>query len=96
MEYKIEIEPFAYAQIIESVSFLKNVSFDAAEKLYKEIMDSIQSLCTMPFRYPIDDTYHVATEEERKMVLANGKYFILYSIDNESVIVEYFHDSRRK
>ena len=41
MEYKIEIEPLAYAQILEAVEFLKRVSFSAAESLYKEIMDSL-------------------------------------------------------
>lgn len=95
MEYKIEIEPLAYAQILEAVEFLKRVSFSAAESLYKEIMESISSLSSMPLRFPIDDTYKVSKEEERKMIICNGRYFILYCIENNSVHVEYFHDSRQ-
>jgi quinol-cytochrome oxidoreductase complex cytochrome b subunit len=50
----------------------------------------------MPFRYPVDDTYKVASQEERKMIIGNGRYFVLYCVENNVVCIEYFHDSRRK
>ncbi len=95
MEYKIRIEPIAFSQILESIDFLKNVSLEAAENLYKEINESIDSLKTMPFRYPVDPTYQVSDEEERKMIIGKGRYFILYCIEKDTVCVEYFHDSRQ-
>ena len=85
MEYKIRIEPLAYSQILEAVDFLKNVSYEAAEKLYDEIIKSIKSLKDLPFRYPVDSTYNVAKDEERKMILGNGRYFILYCIENDAI-----------
>lgn len=96
MEYAIRIEPSAYLQIIDAISFLKKVSIEAAEQLYKEIFESINSLKEMPFRYPVDDTYKVASQEERKMIIGNGRYFVLYCVENNVVCIEYFHDSRRK
>ena len=95
MEYKIRIEPLAYSQILEAVDFLKNVSYEAIEKLYDEIIKSIKSLKDLPFRYPVDSTYNVAKDEERKMIVGNGRYFILYCIENDEVCIEYFHDSRQ-
>ena len=95
MEYKIRIEPLVYIQILDSLNFLKKVSLEAANKLHQEIMNGISSLKTMPYRFPVDERYSVAGQEERKMIISNGRYFVLYCIEGDTICVEYFYDSRQ-
>lgn len=96
MKYKVIIEQTAYSQIIECLVFVKKVSIDAANNLYVLIMDSTKSLKEYPYRYPVDSRYNVANQEERKMVIGNGRYIVLYAIEKNNVFVEYFKDARRK
>lgn len=94
--YKVDISPFAYTEILDSVAFLMNASKEAAEELYKVVMEGISSLQEFPFRCPVDSTYNVASEEERKMLFCNGRYQLFYCVSDDVVYVECFHDSRRK
>ena len=50
--YKISISQRAFSDITECVLFVKNVSKEAANDLYNEIMESIKSLSTFPNKYP--------------------------------------------
>ena len=96
MKYKVDISPLAYSEIIDSVSFLKKVSSKAAEELFQNVIQAIRSLEDFPLRYPTDETFKVSIEEERKMVLGNGRYQIFYCVVNDTVYVECFHDSRKQ
>ena len=95
-KYSVIIDPAAFSQILDCVSFLKNVSFEAAELLFKDIMNSIYSLENMPLRNPIATETMVLDEEERRMLIGNGRYYALYCIEGNNIYVEYFGDSRKK
>lgn len=94
--YSVIIDPAAFSQILDCVTFFKKVSFEAAEKLFKDIMDSIYSLENMPLRNPVAPETMVLDEEERRMLIGNGRYYALYCIDGKNIYVEYFGDSRKK
>ena len=96
MKYTVIIEQNAFDQIIDCVIFVKNVSTESATKLYEEIMESIRSLEEFPLRNPVDPDFKVANQEERKMIISNGRYFILYSVTDKEVFVEYFKDARKR
>ena len=51
-DYKIDITQQAFLDIYECISFVKNVSKEAANDLYQEIMNSIRSLVEFPKKYP--------------------------------------------
>ena len=94
--YSVIIDPAAFSQILDCVTFLKKVSFEAAEKLFKDIMDSIYSLENMPLRNPAAPETMVLDEEERRMLIGNGRYYVLYCIDGKNIYAEFFGDSRKK
>lgn len=93
--YSVIIDPAAFSQILDCVSFLKRVSFEAAEILFKNIMDSIYSLENMPLRNPVVTEAIVLDQEERKILIGNGRYYALYCIEGNKIYVEYFGDSRK-
>ena len=96
MKYEIFIEPSAYTEIREAVHFVNNVSNIAGKELRNEIMSSIDSLKMMPNRHPIVEKYKVLGKDRRKMLIGNGRYFILYTVHENIVYIELFGDSRRK
>ena len=94
-EYKIIIAHRAYVDLIERVSFLKNVSVEAAESLRVEIIDSIRSLSTFPEAYPVIENLTICGFMVRKMPIHNGRYLILYKIEEDTVTVYDVIDSRK-
>lgn len=95
-KYQVRIEPEAYYQIINSISFIKTVSAKAASKLFQIILESINSLSEFPERFPITERYKLFGSSERQMTIVKGRYSILYVIEGDTVCVEYFVDSRKK
>ena len=95
-KYQVRIEPEAYYQIINSISFIKTVSIKAASKLFQIILESINSLSEFPERFPITERYKLFGSSERQMTIVKGRYSILYVIEGDDVYFEYFVDSRKK
>ena len=96
MNFKIEVSQKAFNLINEAVSFVNNVSHEAALSLYKEIMESIRSLETMPRRCPVVKFLSSAAVEIRKMNVNDGRYSLLYSIKEDVVFINSFIDLRQK
>lgn len=93
--YKINITQRAYSSISECVMFVKNVSFDAAKTLYEDIISSIKSLSTMPNKYPEINGLLIRGCKVRKMPIHNGKYVILFKVENDNVDVYDIIDVRK-
>ena len=93
--YKISISQRAFSDITECVLFVKNVSKVAANDLYNEIMESIKSLSTFPNKYPEVDGLLIRQSKVRKMTIHNGRYFILYKVDDGVVYIYDILDSRK-
>lgn len=96
MEFKAIIRPTAYLQIIEAVGFVAKVSIEASQNLYQEIMDAFNSLKEFPYRFPIDERFNIFKKPEHKIVLGKGRYFALYYVEKDMVIIEQFCDNRKK
>ena len=79
--------------LTEHVFFLASVNPEAAKKLQTRIMDAIRSLETMPKRYPYLDPDD-RRSPYRKMVVPQ-QYLIIYTIQDDTVYVEYVLDGRQ-
>ena len=95
-KYHVIVDPAAFSEILECVNFLKNVSFGAAELLFSEIINSINSLEEIPFRFPAVPEFTVLDQDEHKMIIGHGRYYVLYCIESDVVHIEYFGDVRKK
>ena len=93
--YKIEITQRAFSDIYECVLFVKNVSQNAAEALYKEIIESINSLSAYPNAFPEIEGLKIKDYKVRKMVIHHGRYVILYKIQLDTVVIYDIFDVRK-
>ena len=80
--YEVSISQRAYSNLLECVSFVKNVSSNAAKDLYDEIMTSIKSLSDFPNKYPEVEGLLIRQSKIRKMVIHKGRYVILYKVED--------------
>jgi len=94
--YKIIITQRAFSDITENVLFVKNVSIEAAKELYKEIIASIQSLSPFPNKYPEIEGLRIKGSRIRKMTIHQGRYIVLYKVEDENVIIYDVIDVRRE
>lgn len=94
MKYKILISTTSYNQITECVSFVANVSADAAKQLYLEIKKSINSLEEMPERCPLVNELKTIFGATRKLLINNGRYAALFRINGDTVFINYLIDLR--
>ena len=92
---KIIIAHRAYVDLIECVSFLKNVSVEATESLRVEIIDSIRSLSSLPESHPVIENLTISGIRVRKMPIHNGRCLILYKVEGDTVTVYDVIDSRK-
>ena len=94
-EYKIVITQRAFSDISECVLFVKNVSKEAAENLYLEIIDSIKSLSTFPNKCSEIEGLLIKESKVRKMPIHNGRYMILYKVEQDVVTIYDILDTRK-
>lgn len=94
-KYNIIISPRAQSDLAERVSFISRVSFEAGIKLADDIYSSIESLETFPERNPIFEMMIMFPFVIRKLIV-NNIYIILYSIEENDVVILRIIDSRRK
>jgi len=94
-KYSVTISQRAFTSIFECVSFLKKVSIESAEELYKEMMNSIKYLSSYPDRNPKIANLSIQQIPIRRMIICNGRYAILYKVNNNDVFVYDVLDNRR-
>ena len=95
IEQKIIITQRAYSDIIECVFFVNNVSKKAAQDLYSEIINSIESLKSYPNAYPCIEGLTIGGINIRKMPIHHGRYLVIYKVDVNSVTIYDVIDSRK-
>ena len=95
-KYQIIISSKAQSDLSECVSFVLNVSKEAAIKLSDDVFNAIESLSNFPESNPIFEMPSAFPLIVRKKVV-NRRYLLLYCVEEESKIVIYrILDSRRK
>ena len=95
-KFKVVISQRAFTSIFECVSFVKKVSIKSAENLYKEIMTAINSLSTNPNRNPEIKDLAIRQVPIRRMIICDGRYGIIYKINNNDEVFIYdVLDNRR-
>ena len=93
--YSITITQKAYSSITECVLFVNNVSSDAANHLYEEMMNAIRSLSSFPNKYPEVPGLLIRDIKVRKMPIHDGRYVILYKVENDNVVIYDIIDMRK-
>ena len=93
-KFSIIISSKAQLDLAESVSFVANVSKEAAIQLANDIYSSIDSLSAFPERNPIFEMPKSFPFVVRKLII-NKRDIALYAIENNSVIVYRIIDSRK-
>ena len=94
-KYTIIINSKALSDLSECVSFVLRVSKEAAIKLKDDVFSSIESLSIFPEKNPIFEMPKSFPFVMRKQII-NDRYIVLYSIEEDKVIVYRILDSRRK
>lgn len=95
MKYKITITKRAKYNIVECVDFVRLISESAAKRLMDEILFSIESLTTMPFRFPEINQVIQSENTFRKISIQNGRYSIIYAVSKNTVTIYDILDSRK-
>lgn len=94
-KYKIVITQRAFSDISECVLFVNVVSNDAAKKLYEEIIKSIRSLETFPEAFPVIEGLTIGNIKVRRTPIHNGRYMIVYKVEQDVVTIYDILDSRK-
>ena len=94
-EYNIVITQRAFSDITECVLFVKNVSSEAANNLFNEIITKINSLKSFPNSYPEIEGLTIGGTKIRRMPIHNGRYLILYKVETDLVTIYDVVDSRK-
>ena len=92
--YQIIISFKAQSDLSDCVSFLLNVSKEAAKQLADDIYSAIESLNVFPERNPVFEMPKSFPFIVRKHVV-NNRYILLYSVEDKSVVIYRIIDSRR-
>ncbi len=93
--FKIIISSKAQNDLVERISFVLNVSQDAAIKLSNDIYSAIETLSFFPEKNPVFEMPKSFPFVIRKQVV-NKRYIILYSVENNTIVVYRILDARRK
>ena len=92
--YQITIADSAFADIQEALSFLGNVSKDAAKRLNQRIKEVILSLAEFPFRFESVNMPTKIGYDFRKATIEN-RYLLIYAIKEDLIVVERLIDARQ-
>ena len=94
-KYNIVWRPEAQIDLIAHVTFLTNVSMQAAHELRKAFYDEVNSLITFPERNPLFEMPDAFPFTTRKKVV-KGRYLIIYAIDKDCVKIYRVLDARKQ
>ena len=92
--YRVFWDAKAYQDLGEHLTFLKNVSPEAAKNLKRDVFSIAESLSLFPERFPeISAPTGIATTV-RKCVIQK-RYILLYGVEGESIFVLRLLDARK-
>ena len=94
-EYIVVVSSKAHSDIAECVGFVVKVSKEAALKLANDIYGSLATLNLFPERNPIFEMPKSFPYLLRKQII-NNRYIVLYTIEDQNVVIYRVLDSRRK
>ena len=94
-QYKVIISSKAQSDLAACVSFVLNVSKEAAINLANDIYTAIEALKILPERNPIFVMPKAFPFTIRKQII-NKRYIVLYSVEENSVVIYRILDSRRE
>ncbi len=94
-KYKVVITSKALEDLKNCVSFVMNVSREAAQKLQNDLFDSFRSLESFPEKHPIFEMIKSFPLIVRKKVV-NQRYVVLFSIKENEILIFRILDVRRK
>jgi len=93
--HKVVITSKAFADLQSCVSFVMNVSKEAAQKLQDNLFESFKSLKTFPEKHPIFEMVKSFPLVVRKMIV-DQRYIVLFSVKENEILVFRVLDVRRK
>ena len=93
-QYKVIVSDRARQMLAGHVRFLAKKSPSAARKAKNDLMNAIQSLSTMPERFPFLTAEFIPLNKYHKMFVEKW-YLILYQIKDQTVYVDYIVDCRQ-
>ena len=88
-KYNVVISQRAFTSVFECVSFVKKVSVESSKKVYKEIMNAINSLSIYSNRNPEIKDLTIRQTPIRRMMICDGRYAIIYKINNNNEVFIY-------
>ena len=94
IQYKVIVSDRARQMLVGHVRFLAQKSPAAARKAKNDLMNAIQSLSTMPERFPFFSAEFIPLNKYHKM-LVEKYYLVLYQIKDQTVFVDYIVDCRQ-
>lgn len=93
-EYQLVISKRAAFQLNEHAAFAARLEERLALRLIQSFQEAALSLTHMPFRMPFLDSDTIPDRKYRKM-LFEKYYLILYSVQDDTVCIEYVIDGRQ-
>lgn len=93
-KYNITVSPKAIKQLGQHVNFLSNINKNAAKTKYRQIMDGINSLTTMPKRCSFFNELYMPPNKYRKLPI-DKYYLIIFRIQKDIVYIDYIFDVRQ-
>jgi hypothetical protein len=93
--YKIVISDKAKQMLGMHIRFISQVNKEVAIKTRIKIISSINSLSTMPQRYPFLEEAELPKNKYHKMYITKN-YLVLYQVKDDIVYVDYIMDTRQE
>jgi len=91
--YNVRVAPAAYDKMFQHVRFLANVSVSAAEALYTELEEAVNTLEQNPGSYPIYSQH--SKDLELRFKLCAKRYRIVFEIVADTVYIYDIQDCRQ-
>ena len=93
-KYKVIISDKAKRMMGRHIRFMAQVNKEAAVSKKNEIITSIRSLESMPYRFPFFEGHYIPANKYHKMFIERW-YLVLYQIKDDIVYVDYILDCRK-
>lgn len=93
-EYRVIVADEVARILVSHVSFLAQVSIEAADRLIESFENAANSLKMMPQRCPWIDTEFIPKNAYRYLVFEK-RYLIVFQIRDDIVFVDYVVDCRQ-
>lgn len=92
-KYRVTVSGEARRMLMEHVFFQACVNPQAAKTLQTKLMEAIRSLEMMPERCPYLDPEN--RRSPHRKLLVSRRYLIIYTVQDDTVYIEYVIDGRQ-